>query len=113
MQFADSARQVNEARGTLSARIVRSGDLSISSAVRCYTRQASAQVMMDYEERPNTDASLVRFEPGKRCSLCVNQRRSVTKCVRVLVYFLLTSKLQYILLCFRQVIRNLFDLAKR
>lgn len=64
MQFAETDHQVNEAEGSLSVKVLRSGDLSIPSSVRCYTRQSSAQVMMDYEERPNTDAALVRFEPG-------------------------------------------------
>ena len=68
MQFAKTKHEVNEADETLSAKILRSGDLSIPSTIRCYTRQSSAQVMMDYEERPNTDASLVRFEPGKMFS---------------------------------------------
>ena len=64
MQFSEPTIEVNEANGTLSATIVRSGDLSQSSAVRCYTRQATAEVMMDYAERPNTDSSIVRFKPG-------------------------------------------------
>jgi len=65
MEFAKAEVHVNEADGTLAALIVRSGDLSQTAAVRCYTRQASAEVMMDYAERPNTDSSLVHFEPGK------------------------------------------------
>lgn len=65
MQFSQPEVQVNEADGSLAALISRSGDLSQSASVRCYTRQATAEVMMDYAERPNTDGSIVRFEPGE------------------------------------------------
>lgn len=66
MQFSEASLEVNEADETASALIVRSGDLSQTSSVRCYTRQASAEVMMDYAERPNTDGSIVKFHPGTR-----------------------------------------------
>nr|XP_002119185.2 FRAS1-related extracellular matrix protein 2 [Ciona intestinalis] len=74
MEFAEATYEVNEIDGSLSAVILRSGDLSQSSSVRCYTRQATAEVMMDYAERPNTDASIVRFEPGQteaRCAVVI------------------------------------------
>ena len=69
MQFKEASYTVYENAGSVNATIVRSGDLSQSSSVRCYTRQASALVMMDYDERPNTDASLVKFLPGKYGSM--------------------------------------------
>lgn len=55
----------NEKDEQLVALIYRSGDINHKSTVRCYTRQGSAQVMMDYKERPNTDDSVVVFLPGK------------------------------------------------
>uniref|UniRef100_H2YPT4 Calx-beta domain-containing protein n=1 Tax=Ciona savignyi TaxID=51511 RepID=H2YPT4_CIOSA len=67
MEFAQATYEVNEIDGEMSAIITRSGDLSRPAGVRCYTRQATAEVMMDYAERPNTDASVVHFEPGRIC----------------------------------------------
>lgn len=55
---------MDESDGEVSAMVYRSGDISLRSTVRCYTRQGSAQVMMDYSERPNTDASIITFLPG-------------------------------------------------
>lgn len=64
MQFKETEIVVDENDGSVSATIVRSGDLSHISTVRCYTQQGTALVMMDFEERPNTNASVIRFEPG-------------------------------------------------
>ncbi|XP_054845897.1 FRAS1-related extracellular matrix protein 3 [Eublepharis macularius] len=65
VQFKEPFYAVNEKDGQLVAIIYRSGDVNHKSTVRCYTRQGSAQVMMDYEERPNTDDSVVVFLPGE------------------------------------------------
>lgn len=65
MQFKESLYVGNENDGQISAMIYRSGDIRYTSTVRCYTRQGSAQVMIDFEERPNTDSSVVTFLPGK------------------------------------------------
>ena len=65
MQFAKDSYKVNEEERSLTAVIQRFGDISQSSTVRCYTRQATASVSIDYAERPNTNASIVNFEPGK------------------------------------------------
>ena len=65
VEFRYPSYEVNENDVTVTAEIVRTGDLSIESTVRCYTRQGSAQVMMDYDERPNTEASIVTFLPGE------------------------------------------------
>ncbi|XP_009692943.1 PREDICTED: FRAS1-related extracellular matrix protein 2-like, partial [Cariama cristata] len=65
MQFKESVYVGNENDGQISAMIYRSGDIRYTSTVRCYTRQGSAQVMMDFEERPNTDSSIITFLPGK------------------------------------------------
>lgn len=56
---------MNEKDGQVEAIILRNGDVNHKSTVRCYTRQGSAQVMLDYEERPNTDDSIITFLPGK------------------------------------------------
>ena len=64
VQFKEGEYHVDEADGVVRAILYRSGDISLHSTVRCYTRQGSAQVMMDYEERPNTDASVITFLPG-------------------------------------------------
>ncbi|XP_065487955.1 FRAS1-related extracellular matrix protein 2 [Caloenas nicobarica] len=72
MQFKESVHVGNENDGQISAMIYRSGDIRYKSTVRCYTRQGSAQVMMDFEERPNTDSSIITFLPGeteKPCTL--------------------------------------------
>lgn len=65
VQFKDANYQVDESDGEVKAIVHRSGDISVRSTVRCYTRQGSAQVMMDYSERPNTDASVITFLPGE------------------------------------------------
>ena len=69
MQFREAEYKVDEADGQVTAMVYRSGDISQKSTVRCYTRQGSAQVMMDYNERPNTDASIITFLPGQWVSL--------------------------------------------
>ncbi len=65
VQFRNPSYDVCENDLRVSAMVIRSGDLSIQSTVRCYTRQGSAQVMMDYDERPNTEASIITFLPGR------------------------------------------------
>lgn len=65
VQFVEPEIEINENDGNVSVTVIRSGDLSIPSSVRCYTRQGSAQVMMDYDERPNNVESLITFLPGK------------------------------------------------
>ncbi|KAL6487767.1 hypothetical protein MHYP_G00043930 [Metynnis hypsauchen] len=71
VQFRDAEYKVDEADGQVKAMVYRSGDISQKSTVRCYTRQGSAQVMMDYNERPNTDASIITFLPGENEKPCV------------------------------------------
>ncbi|XP_023190178.1 FRAS1-related extracellular matrix protein 3 [Xiphophorus maculatus] len=71
VQFKEGSYKVDESDGEVSAMVYRSGDISLRSTVRCYTRQGSAQVMMDYSERPNTDASIITFLPGESEKPCV------------------------------------------
>uniref|UniRef100_A0A8B9GXR1 FRAS1 related extracellular matrix 2b n=1 Tax=Astyanax mexicanus TaxID=7994 RepID=A0A8B9GXR1_ASTMX len=72
VQFRDASYTGSENAGRITAVVYRSGDLRYRSSVRCYSRQGSAQVMMDFNERPNTDASVITFLPGeveKPCTL--------------------------------------------
>uniref|UniRef100_A0A8C2J4A4 FRAS1 related extracellular matrix 2b n=1 Tax=Cyprinus carpio TaxID=7962 RepID=A0A8C2J4A4_CYPCA len=71
VQFRDPAYTGNENDGQISAIVYRSGDLSYKSSVQCYSRQGSAQVMMDFNERPNTDISTIVFLPGEVEKPCV------------------------------------------
>lgn len=68
VQFKDGKYKVDESDGEVKAIVYRSGDINLMSSVRCYTRQGSAEVMMDYNERPNTDASIITFLPGDTTS---------------------------------------------
>ncbi|XP_040196307.1 FRAS1-related extracellular matrix protein 2 [Rana temporaria] len=65
VQFREPMYMGKEKDGKITAMVYRSGDVSYKSTVRCYTRQGSAQVMMDFEERPNTDSSIITFLPGE------------------------------------------------
>ncbi|XP_074131849.1 FRAS1-related extracellular matrix protein 3 [Sminthopsis crassicaudata] len=71
VQFKKPSCTGNERDGQVRVIIHRSGDVSHSSTVRCYTRQGSAQVASDYKERPNTDDSTVTFFPGETEKACV------------------------------------------
>lgn len=69
MQFSTVKVTVEEQLGVVHIPVARIGDLSYSSSVVCYTRQKTAQVMMDYDERRNTDEFRIVFLPGERVSL--------------------------------------------
>ncbi|CAK6968919.1 FRAS1-related extracellular matrix protein 2b [Scomber scombrus] len=71
VQFRDAVYVGNENSGQISATVYRSGDISYKSTVRCYSRQGTAQVMMDFNERPNTDTSIITFLPGEIEKPCV------------------------------------------
>uniref|UniRef100_A0A672PEX0 FRAS1-related extracellular matrix protein 2-like n=1 Tax=Sinocyclocheilus grahami TaxID=75366 RepID=A0A672PEX0_SINGR len=60
-----------ESEGHITAMVHRSGDIRHKSTVRCYTRQGSAQVVFDFDERPNTDTSIIAFLPGESEKPCV------------------------------------------
>lgn len=68
MQFAKDLLLVKEKEGVLQVPIIRSGDLSYESSVRCYTQSHSAQVMEDFEERRNADSSRITFLKGEKVS---------------------------------------------
>lgn len=66
MQFEKVAYTVKEKDGVLHMPIVRTGDLTYKSSVRCFTRTMSAMVMDDFEERRNADVSRVVFLKGEK-----------------------------------------------
>lgn len=66
MQFEKTAYSVKETDGVLHIPILRTGDLSFKSSVRCFTRTMSAMVMDDFEERRNTDESRITFFKGEK-----------------------------------------------
>ncbi|KAL3878630.1 hypothetical protein ACJMK2_030964 [Sinanodonta woodiana] len=71
MEFKEPEYEVNENVGIVTTMIKRSGDIDQMSSVRCFTRQASAEVMMDFIERPDSSDSVVIFQRGEREKACV------------------------------------------
>lgn len=65
VQFREAVYTGEESDGEITVNVYRSGDIRHKSSVRCYTRQSSAQVAADFQERPNTDASIISFLPGR------------------------------------------------
>ncbi|XP_061586644.1 extracellular matrix protein FRAS1 isoform X2 [Cololabis saira] len=70
MQFEKSTYTVKEKDSVLHIPILRTGDLSFKSSVRCFTRTMSAMVMDDFEERRNTDESQITFLKGEKVKNC-------------------------------------------
>lgn len=64
VQFREPAYSGEESDGQITVAVYRSGDIRHKSTVRCYTRQGSAEVASDFDERPNTDESIITFLPG-------------------------------------------------
>uniref|UniRef100_A0A8C2JSQ5 FRAS1 related extracellular matrix 2a n=1 Tax=Cyprinus carpio TaxID=7962 RepID=A0A8C2JSQ5_CYPCA len=71
VQFKQAVMTAEESEGHITAMVHRSGDIRHKSTVRCYTRQGSAQVVSDFDERPNTDTSIITFLPGESEKPCV------------------------------------------
>ena len=69
IQFIEAEYRVDEEDGTVSVPVMRTGDLSYVSSVICYTRQRSASVAVDYNERTFTDDSRLTFAPGEKAWL--------------------------------------------
>lgn len=65
VQFREAVYSGEESDGQITAIVFRSGDIRHRSTVRCYSRQGSAEVASDFDERPNTDASVITFLPGE------------------------------------------------
>lgn len=64
VQFRQPVYTGEESDGHITATVYRSGDIRHKSTARCYTRQSSAQVASDFDERPNTETSIITFLPG-------------------------------------------------
>uniref|UniRef100_A0A3Q3BPI3 Fraser extracellular matrix complex subunit 1 n=1 Tax=Haplochromis burtoni TaxID=8153 RepID=A0A3Q3BPI3_HAPBU len=70
MQFEKSSYTAKEKDNLLHIPIIRTGDLSFKSSVRCFTRTMSAMVMDDFEERRNADESRITFLKGEKVKNC-------------------------------------------
>ncbi|KAM7391087.1 hypothetical protein PAMP_021803 [Pampus punctatissimus] len=70
MQFEKSVYTVKEKDSVLHIPIIRTGDLSFKSSVRCFTRTMSAMVTDDFEERRNADESRITFLKGEKVKNC-------------------------------------------
>lgn len=64
VQFREAVYSGEESDGQITVTIYRNGDIRHKSTIRCYSRQGSAEVASDFDERPNTDASVITFLPG-------------------------------------------------
>ncbi|XP_041808691.1 FRAS1-related extracellular matrix protein 2-like [Chelmon rostratus] len=71
VQFREPLYAGEESDGQITATVYRSGDIRHKSTVRCYTRQGSAEVASDFDERPNTEASIITFLPGEAEKPCI------------------------------------------
>ncbi|KAM7021681.1 LOW QUALITY PROTEIN: extracellular matrix organizing protein FRAS1 [Passerculus sandwichensis] len=70
MQFSKDSYTAREKEGTLHVPILRAGDLSYESSVRCYTRSLTAQVMEDFTERRDAEESRITFLKGEKVKNC-------------------------------------------
>ena len=70
IQFQKISYNADEEDGIVSAILVRSGDTSGQSAVRCFTRQLTAKAGVDFDERADSDESVVTFERGEKTQEC-------------------------------------------
>ena len=65
LEFDRTTYYVDESEGVVHIPVIRHGDLDLETSVICYTRQQTAKVMVDYDERPYTDSSTIVFHPGE------------------------------------------------
>lgn len=70
IQFVKTLYFTNEETGTFNVVLMRTGDLRYKSSVRCYTRSMTAEVEGDFKERPDTDESVIVFNPGENRKTC-------------------------------------------
>ncbi|XP_043916303.1 extracellular matrix organizing protein FRAS1-like [Protopterus annectens] len=76
MQFGKDTYTVKEKDGLVDIPVVRTGDLTFESSVRCYTRALTAGVMEDFEERRNSDEFRITFlkaEKVKNCTVLIRE----------------------------------------
>ncbi|KAL8206683.1 UNVERIFIED_CONTAM: Extracellular matrix protein fras1, partial [Gekko kuhli] len=75
MQFSKDLYPAKEKDAILHIPIIRTGDLSYESSVRCYTQSQTAKVVEDFEERRNAEESRITFLKGekvKNCTIYIN-----------------------------------------
>ncbi|XP_060542993.1 extracellular matrix organizing protein FRAS1 [Pantherophis guttatus] len=75
MKFSKDVYSVKEKDHVLHIPVIRSGDLSYESSVRCHTQSQTARVMEDFEERRNAEESRITFLKGekvKNCTIIIN-----------------------------------------
>ncbi|ETE61256.1 Extracellular matrix protein FRAS1, partial [Ophiophagus hannah] len=75
MKFSKDVYTVKEKDHVLHVPIIRTGDLSYESSVRCHTQSQTARVTEDFEERRNAEESRVTFLKGekvKNCTIIIN-----------------------------------------
>ncbi|KAL7982153.1 hypothetical protein Chor_001210, partial [Crotalus horridus] len=70
MKFSKDTYSVKEKDRVLQVPVIRSGDLSYESSVRCHTQSQTARVMEDFEERRNTEESRITFLKGEKIKNC-------------------------------------------
>uniref|UniRef100_A0A3B3RJD3 Fraser extracellular matrix complex subunit 1 n=1 Tax=Paramormyrops kingsleyae TaxID=1676925 RepID=A0A3B3RJD3_9TELE len=70
MQFEEAVYSVKETAHLLHLPVVRSGDLTFTSSVRCYTENLSASAAEDFGERRNGDESRITFLVGEKVKNC-------------------------------------------
>ncbi|KAJ8339232.1 hypothetical protein SKAU_G00360180 [Synaphobranchus kaupii] len=73
MQFEKNMYSVKEDVGVLHIPIIRTGDVTLLSSVRCYTQTVSGATAEDFVERRNTDDSRVSFRMGDKVNNCTIQ----------------------------------------
>lgn len=66
MQFEKKIYLVKENAGVLHIPIIRTGDLTHVSSVRCYTHTISGTMLEDFVERRNTNESCITFHVGEK-----------------------------------------------
>lgn len=68
--FNQSAITINETSKEVNVSIIRSGDLSKSFSLICFTKPQTATEGHDYVARDNFEPSRIYFEPGEKAKLC-------------------------------------------
>ncbi|XP_077157208.1 extracellular matrix organizing protein FRAS1 isoform X3 [Paroedura picta] len=70
MQFSKDLYPAKEKDVVLHIPVIRTGDLSYQSSVRCSTQSQTAKVMEDFEERKNAEESRITFLKGEKVKNC-------------------------------------------
>lgn len=68
--FNQSSITINETSKEVNVSIIRTGDLSKSFSLICFTKQQTAMDGQDYVLRDNFEQSRIFFEPGEKVKTC-------------------------------------------